>query len=308
MADNHDVIIIGAGPAGLSAGLYCGRARLETLLLEKAIAGGQAATTDFIENYPGFPEGIGGYYLTELMAQQARKFGTEIREIKAVDAIETDGDLKVVRTGNEELKARAVIIASGAEPKTLGVPGEDEFRGKGVSYCATCDGAFYRDRVVAVIGGGNAAVEEAIFLTKFASKVYLVHRRDELRADKILQERAFANEKIEVIWDSHLKKILGEAKVEEIVLENKGTHDRSEVKVDGVFFFIGTTPNTVFCEGTIELDDREYIITDERLQTSVPGIFAAGDCRANRLKQVIVAAGEGALAAVEAEKYIENIS
>ena len=306
MAEIYDVIIIGGGPAGLTAGLYCGRARLKTLLLEKATAGGQAATTDEIENYPGFPEGIGGYELTEKMKQQAVQFGAELQEIKPVATIEVEGDERVVKTEDEEFSARTIIIASGAEPGTLGVPGEAEFRGKGVSYCATCDGAFYRDKVVAVIGGGNSAVEEAIFLTKFASKVYLVHRRDELRADKIVQERAFRNEKIEIVWDSHLKKILGENKVEEIVVEHKTTRERTEYKVDGVFFYIGTVPNTVFCEGVIELDDRDFIITDDNLETSTRGIFACGDCRANLLKQVSVAVGEGALAAVEAEKYLEE--
>jgi thioredoxin reductase (NADPH) len=193
------------------------------------------------------------------------------------------------------------------EPRTLGVPGEEEFRGKGVSYCATCDGAFYQDKQVAVIGGGNSAVEEAVFLTKFASRVYIVHRRDQLRADKILQERALSNPKIEMLWDSHLKKIVGDGKVEEMVVENKNTHQRTEIKVDGVFFYIGSVPNTTFCEGVLDLDGRDFVITDERLMTSVPGIFACGDCRANRLKQVAVAVGEGALAAVEAEKYIEDL-
>lgn len=306
MVGAFDVIIIGGGPAGLTAGLYCGRARLNTLVLEKAVAGGQAATTDFIENYPGFPEGIGGYGLTEKMAQQAKQFGAEVREITPVTAIEAGNGLKIVSTEDESFQARAVIIATGAEPKTLGVPGEEQFRGRGVSYCATCDAAFYRDKIVAVVGGGNAAIEEAMFLTKFAARVYIIHRRDELRADRILQERAFQNPKIEIIWDSHLKKILGGSKVGEVVVENKNTHERSEFQVDGVFFYIGTVPNTVFCEGLVDLDDREFILTGESLQTSVPGIFACGDCRANRLKQVAVAVGEGALAAVEAEKYIEK--
>lgn len=307
MAEDYDIIIIGAGPAGLTAGLYTGRARLKTLILEKATTGGQAATTDLIENYPGFPDGVGGFQLTELMKQQALEFGAEIREITPVSTIEVAGDDRVVKTEDESFKAKAVIIASGSEPKMLGIPGEDELRGRGVSYCATCDGAFYRDKVVAVIGGGNAAVEEAIFLTRFASKVYIVHRRGELRADKIVQERALANEKIEIVWDSHLKKVLGTGKVEEIVVENKNTAERTSYQVDGVFFYIGTVPNTVFCESAVDMDTRDFIVTDERLQTSVPGIFAAGDCRANLLKQVAVAVGEGALAAVEAERYIEEV-
>ena len=307
MAENYDVIIIGAGPAGLTAGLYTGRARLKTLILEKATSGGQAATTDLIENYPGFPDGVGGFQLTELMKQQALEFGAEIREITPVSTIEVEGDDRIVKTEDESFTAKTVIIASGTEPKVLGIPGEDELRGRGVSYCATCDGAFYRDKVVAVIGGGNAAVEEAIFLTRFASKVYIVHRRDELRADKIVQERAFANDKIEIVWDSHLKKVLGTGKVEEMVVENKNTAERTSYPVDGVFFYIGTVPNTVFCESVVDMDTRDFIVTDERLQTSVAGIFAAGDCRANLLKQVAVAVGEGALAAVEAERYNEEV-
>ena len=306
MAESYDVIIIGAGPAGLTAALYAGRARMKTLMLEKATAGGQAATTDIIENYPGFPEGIGGFELTELMKRQAIQFGALMEEIKPVTEIKIKGNMKIVQTESGDFQARTVIIASGSEPRTLGVPGEAEFRGRGVSYCATCDGAFYKDRKVAVIGGGNAAVEEALFLTKFASTVYIVHRRDELRADKIVQERAVANERIEIFWDAYLKKVLGDNKVEEIVIENKNTGERSSIEVDGVFFYIGTVPNTGFAEGLIDLDDREFIITDKTLQTSVPGIFACGDCRANQLKQVIAAAGEGALAAVQAEKYIQE--
>ena len=307
MSEKYDVIIIGAGPAGLTAGLYTGRARLKTLILEKATAGGQAATTDMIENYPGFPEGVGGFQLTELMKQQALEFGAEIREIAPVATIEIDGDDRIVKTEDESFVAATVIIATGSEPRALGIPGEDELRGRGVSYCATCDGAFYRDKVVAVIGGGNAAVEEAMFLTRFASKVYIVHRRSELRADKILQERALKNEKINFVWDAHLRKVLGTGKVEEIVVENKNNHERTRIQVDGVFFYIGTTPNTVFCEGVIDMDSRDFIFTDEKLQTNVPGIFAAGDCRANLVKQVAVAVGEGALAAVEVSRYIEEI-
>lgn len=308
MSENeiYDVIIIGGGPAGLTAALYCGRARLKTLLLEKATTGGQAATTDVIENYPGFPGGVGGYELTEKMKQQATEFGAVIQEIKPVSSIEADEDVRIIETEDDSFRARTVIIATGVEASTLGVPGEAELRGKGVSYCATCDGAFYRDKAVAVIGGGNAAVEEAVFLTKFASKVYIVHRRDQLRADKIVQERALANDKIEILWESNLKKIVGDAKVEGIVIENKNTHERTEIELDGVFFYIGSVPNTTFCEGVVNLDERDFLVTDEKLMTSMPGVFACGDCRANQLKQVAVAVGEGALAAVEADKYIEE--
>jgi len=307
LSESWDIIIIGGGPAGLTAGLYSGRARRRTLMLEKAAVGGQAATTDHIENYPGFPDGVGGFELTQLMRSQAERFDVEIREITAVDSIEADGDDRLVVTESETFRSRAVIIASGAEPSTLGIPGEAELRGRGVSYCATCDGAFYRDLEVAVVGGGDSAIEEAVFLTKFASKVYVIHRRDELRAARILQERAFENPKIEIVWDSHLKKILGEGKVEEIVIENKNTHERKSIMLAGVFIYIGTVPNTTFCAGSISLDDRDYLVTDEKLETSMPGVFAAGDCRANLLKQVAVAVGEGALAAVEADKYIEEL-
>jgi len=307
LSESWDIIIIGGGPAGLTAGLYSGRARRRTLMLEKAAVGGQAATTDHIENYPGFPDGVGGFELTQQMRSQAERFDVEIREITAVDSIEADGDDRLVVTESETFRSRAVIIASGAEPSTLGIPGEAELRGRGVSYCATCDGAFYRDLEVAVVGGGDSAIEEAVFLTKFASKVYVIHRRDELRAARILQERAFENPKIEIVWDSHLKKILGEGKVEEIVIENKNTHERKSIMLAGVFIYIGTVPNTTFCAGSISLDDRDYLVTDEKLETSMPGVFAAGDCRANLLKQVAVAVGEGALAAVEADKYIEEL-
>lgn len=307
MADIYDVVIIGGGPAGLTAGLYCGRARLKTILLEKAAIGGQAATSDIIENYPGFPGGINGFELTETMKKHALEFGMETSEIKPVSSIETAGDERIVSCENEDYRTRTVIIASGAEPRKLGVPGEDEFRGRGVSYCATCDGAFYQDKQVAVIGGGNSAAEEANFLTRFASKVYMVHRRDELRADRILQERVLGNDRIEIVWDSHLKKILGDGKVEEIVVENKNTHERNSIELDGVFIYIGTVPNTGFCEGFLELDDREFIVTDDGLMSSIPGVFACGDCRANRLKQVAIAVGEGALAAFEAAKYIEEL-
>ncbi|MHB0914309.1 MAG: thioredoxin-disulfide reductase [Thermoleophilia bacterium] len=307
MTEAYDIIIIGGGPAGLTAGLYSGRARRRTLLLEKAAVGGQAATTDHIENYPGFPDGVGGFELTQMMRTQAEQFDVEIREITGVESIEADGDDRLVVTDGESFRARSVIVASGAEPSTLGIPGETELRGRGVSYCATCDGAFYRDLEVAVVGGGDSAVEEAIFLTKFASKVYVIHRRDELRAARILQERAFDNPKIEMVWDSHLKKILGEGKVEEIVIENKNTHERSSIMLSGVFIYIGTVPNTTFCAGSIDLDDRDYVVTDDKLETSLAGVFACGDCRANRLKQVSIAVGEGALAAVEADKYIDEL-
>ncbi|MHB9087795.1 MAG: thioredoxin-disulfide reductase [Thermoleophilia bacterium] len=307
MTEAYDIIIIGGGPAGLTAGLYSGRARRRTLLLEKAAVGGQAATTDHIENYPGFPDGVGGFELTQMMRTQAEQFDVEIREISGVESIEADGDDRLVVTDGESFRARSVIVASGAEPSTLGIPGETELRGRGVSYCATCDGAFYRDLEVAVVGGGDSAVEEAIFLTKFASKVYVIHRRDELRAARILQERAFDNPKIELVWDSHLKKILGEGKVEEIVIENKNTHERSSIMLSGVFIYIGTVPNTTFCAGSIDLDDRDYVVTDDKLETSLAGVFACGDCRANRLKQVSIAVGEGALAAVEADKYIDEL-
>ena len=307
-ADVFDVVIVGAGPAGLTAGIYCSRGRLKTAVLERNMAGGQIALTDLVENYPGFPEGISGFDLSQKMKEQAEKFGAEMREIEGVGELRTDPEgCYVVVTDREEIRTRSVILAPGVEPRRSGIPGEAEFIGRGVSWCATCDGALYRGKTVAVIGGGDAAVEEGMFLTKFAEKVYLVHRRDELRAAPIAQERAFANPKVEFVWDSIPKRIDGEQMVEDLEVENVKTGDLRKLPVNGVFMYIGQIPNTAWLKDTVELDDWGYIVTDDLLRTELPGVFACGDAHANPLKQIAMAVGEGALAAVQAERYLDEL-
>ena len=299
----YDVVIIGGGPAGLSAGLYVSRARLSALLIEKGIFGGQIANTEHVENYPGFPDGISGYELGQLMYQQAEKFGLETVAAE-VTGLEISDRGKVVKTTEGEFVARAVIIAGGAEPNRLGVPGEEEFLGKGVSYCATCDGAFFREQVVAVVGGGNSAVEEAMLLTRFASKVILIHRRNQLRASRLHQERAFANPKIEFIWDTVVEEITGPDKVRGLTVRNVRTGVISTVEVSGVFLYVGLHPETDYLRGLLTLDEEGRIPTTQGMETEIPGIFAAGDIRKNSPRQVITAAGEGATAALSAEKYL----
>jgi len=302
----YDVIIIGGGPAGLTAGLYNARARLNVLLLERLAPGGQVLTTDWVENYPGFPDGISGFELMDKMKAQAEKFGLLIQS-EEVPRLELSKEKKIVHTAGGKMEARAIILACGATWKRLGIEGEEKLIGKGVSFCATCDGPFYRDQEVAVIGGGDTAVEEAVFLTRFVSKVYLVHRRDQLRATKLLQERVMAEEKIEIIWDTIPLKILGENGVEGIELKNlqSGAVSRREVK--GVFVFIGTIPNTALVKGLVELDKNGFIMTDNNMETSIPGVFAAGDIRSKLFRQIATAVGEGAAASFSAEKYLEGL-
>jgi len=302
----YDVIIVGGGPAGLTAGIYSSRAGLKTLLVEKAIVGGQITITEFVENYPGFEEGISGIDLSQKMQQQAKKFGTEIIQGTVINISVHDKIKKVTLEDNQELETKTIIIATGAHPKSLGVEGEERFKGSGVSYCATCDGAFYKGEKVAVIGGGDSAIEEAIFLTKFAEMVYIVHRRAELRAAKILQERAFSNPKIKIIWDSIVTKIEGSDSVRAVRIKNVRTQEESTIDVQGVFIFVGYNPNTELFGSLLKLDKDNYIITDERMTTSIAGIFAAGDVRARPLKQIVTAVGDGAIAAVSAERYIEE--
>jgi thioredoxin reductase (NADPH) len=267
----HDLVIVGAGPAGLTAGLYASRGRLDTVILERNMAGGQIALTELVENYPGFPEGISGFDLSEKMKAQAKEFGADLREIQAVTSLERDprAGCWAVLTDQGPVRARSVILAPGREPRRSGIPGEAEFIGRGVSWCATCDGPLYKGRTVAVVGGGDAAVEEGMFLTKFAEKVYLVHRRDELRAAPIAQERCFANSRFELVWDSVPRKI-----------------DGTEM---------------------VELDESGYIVTDQLLRTNQTGVYACGDAHVNQLKQIVIATGEGALAAVQAEKYLDQL-
>jgi len=300
----YDVIIIGGGPAGLTAGLYNARARLKVALFERLAPGGQVLTTDWVENYPGFPDGVSGFDLMDRMKSQAEKFGLEIRNDE-INRVEVSESKKVAYTHAEALETKTVILACGATWKKLGIEGEDRLMGKGISFCATCDGPFYRDQEVAVIGGGDTAVEEAIFLTRFVSRVHLVHRRDQLRATKLIQERAMAQEKIMFVWDTVPIRVLGENGVEGIALKNVKTGEISQKDVKGVFVFIGTIPNTELVKGQVKLDNNGFIITDDNMQTSVPGVFAAGDIRSKLFRQISTAVGEGATASYAAEKYIE---
>jgi thioredoxin reductase (NADPH) len=301
----YDVIIIGGGPAGLSAGIYTARARLSTLLIEKGGIGGQIINSEMVENYPGFTEGVSGIDLTQAMHQQAVKFGVET-VYDEVTGIKIDGKQKKVATAQGEFTAKAIIIVGGAERQKLGVPGEAEFTGKGVSYCATCDGAFFRDKTVAVVGGGNAAATEAMELTKFASEVALIHRRNELRATPIMQERVKSHPKIKIYWDTVVLEILGDKAVEKLKLQNVKTKKETLLPVSGLFISVGSQPATGYLKGVLKLDAAGAIVTDEKLETSVPGIFAAGDIRSGSIRQVVSAAGDGAVAAVNAGKYISD--
>ncbi|MBN1177083.1 MAG: thioredoxin-disulfide reductase [Dehalococcoidales bacterium] len=299
----YDVVIIGGGPAGLSAGIYTARARLNSLLVERGAVGGQIINTEWVENYPGFAENISGIELTVAMHKQATKFGLETL-VADVTGIDIKGKQKVVKTSRGDFPAKAVIIAGGSERQKLGVPGEAEYTGRGVSYCATCDGPFFRDKAVAVVGGGNAAITEALELTRFATRVTVIHRRDELRATRILQEKAFTEKKIKILWDSVIEEITGDTFVDTVKVSNVKTKKKSDLKVSGVFMAVGFKPNTGYLKGIIELDKTGTVIVNEKMETGMPGVFAAGDIRSNSIRQVIAAAGDGAVAAIGAERYI----
>jgi len=302
----YDLIIIGGGPAGLTAGLYTARARLKVVLLEMLAPGGQVLTTDWVENYPGFPDGVSGFELMDKMKTQAEKFGLTIKN-EEVTRLDLSGENKVVTTNKGTIETKAVLLTCGATWKKLGIDGEALLAGKGVSYCATCDGPFYTDQKVAVIGGGDTAVEEALFLTRFASHIYVVHRRDQLRAIKLLQERAMAAEKIEFLWDTVPLKIIGNDGVEGIELKNVKTGEIVQRDVQGVFIFIGTQPNTDIVKGQVDLDENGFIITNHHMETSLAGVFAAGDVRAKLFRQIATAVGEGAAASYSIERYLENL-
>jgi thioredoxin reductase (NADPH) len=305
----YDIIIIGAGPAGLTAGIYTGRGGLKTLILERMATGGHAAMTDAIENYPGFPEGISGADIAESIEKQARKFGAEIKSIEHVTAITKINDHFTVKVGDvQEYTSRAVIIASGADATKLDVPGEEQFTGRGVSYCAVCDGPFFRDASVAVVGGGNSAVEESMYLTRYARKVYLIHRRDQFRADKILIDRVLNEPKIEIVLEHVVEEILGDKNITGARIKHARTGDTRVLAIEGVFIYAGYLPNSDFLNSLkVEIDDFGCIVTDTEMATNVPGLFAAGDVRKKGLRQVVTAAGDGATAAFSAEKYIENL-
>lgn len=302
----YDLIILGGGPSGLTAGLYACRSKLDTLMIEKMYLGGQIVTTYDIENYPGF-EMISGPDLISKMEAQTKRYGLQIVNEDVV-GLDITGDIKKVNTGKTTYEAKAIILSMGATPKELGLEKERKFRGSGVSYCATCDGAFYKDQVVAVVGGGDTAMEDSNYLTKFAKKVYVIHRRDQLRASKALQDRAFANSKIEFIWNSVVTDILGEYGVEGLKIKNVKTNEESTLKVDGMFVAIGLSPNTEMVRGIINMDDHGYILTDSDMKTNIEGVFAAGDVRQKTLRQIVTATADGAIAAFVAEKYIDSLN
>jgi thioredoxin reductase (NADPH) len=304
-ANRFEVVIIGGGPGGLTAGLYTSRARLSTLLIESALFGGQMTTTEMIENYPGFPQGITGDELSRAMEEQAKKFGMESRSEEVVK-VSCEGDWRCVQTHEKTYHCEALIVCTGTEYRRLGVPGETEFMGKGVSYCATCDGAFFQDSKIIVVGGGDSALTEALFLTKFVKELTIIHRRDALRATRIYQERAMSNPKIKFLWDSIVQEIKGDSVVRSIVVKNVKTGLIKEFETDGAFLFVGLTPRTQFLKGLVNMDESGYLITNDNCETSVKGIFAAGDCRKRLLRQVATAVGDGATAAFAAEKYLEG--
>lgn len=302
----YDIIIVGAGPAGMTAAIYASRANLKTLMIEKAAPGGQMVNTEAIENYPGF-ESVLGADLSKFMFDHAQKFGTEYLSGNTTEVM--DGSpYKTVLVDGKEYHAKSLIVATGAEHRLLGVPGEKEFAGRGVSYCAVCDGAFFSDLELVVVGGGDSAVEEALFLTRFASKVTIIHRRDELRAQKIIQKRAFANEKIAFIWNHTVEEIIGEGIVSHVRIKDNLTGKTSLYPCNGVFIYVGMVPNTECVRSLGILSKQGYIMTDNALRTGIPGVFAAGDVRETDLRQVVTATGDGSLAAISAQKYIETLA
>ncbi|MFB9860409.1 thioredoxin-disulfide reductase [Salinicoccus siamensis] len=301
----YDVVIIGAGPAGMTAAVYASRANLKTVMLERGMPGGQMANTEEVENFPGF-DFITGPELSTKMFEHSQKFGAEYK-YGDIKSIEDQGDVKVLKTGNEDIYTRTVIITTGAEYKKVGVEGEEELGGRGVSYCAVCDGAFFKEKELVVIGGGDSAVEEGVFLTKFASKVTVVHRRDQLRAQKILQDRAFKNDKMDFIWDTEIQSINGEGRVKSVTLLDKNTGSTYDYEADGVFVYVGMKPLTAPFEGLGILNEMGYVVTNDEMETSVPGIFAAGDVRNKTLRQIVTATGDGSIAAQNAQHYIEKL-
>lgn len=299
----YDVIIIGGGPAGFTTALYTSRAKLDTLLIERAFSGGQMATTFEMENYPGFEEPIGGPELASRMEKQAKRFGTQVL-YETVTDLTLDTVIKTVKTETGVYQSKAVILCTGASPRELGLPNEKKLRGRGVSYCATCDGAFYADAEVAVIGGGDTAAEDAIFLSRFCKKVYLVHRRDSLRATRVIQDALLSNKKVEFVWNSTVEELLGDEELKGIRTKDLKTGEVRNITVDGIFVAIGNVPNTELVEGKVELTRGGYVVTDDNMQTNIFGVYAAGDVREKSLRQVVTAASDGAVAAYMTERYI----
>jgi len=304
----HDLVILGGGPAGLTSGLYAARSRLDVVLLEGKACGGQMMTYESVENYPGFPEGIEAPELVQRMVDQATRFGLKIVKEKALSVEVHPGEPeKRVVLKDGVIRCKSIIVATGARARKIAVMGEERLAGKGVSYCATCDGAFFQDCIITVVGGGDQAVEEAIYLTRFGRQVNIVHRRNQLRAQKVIQERAFNNSKIKFIWDTVVTGIHGEDLVDRITLKNLKTGDESEMATDSVFIFVGTLPSSEFLDNTLSLDNEGFVIVDKEMETNVPGIYAAGDVVSKRLRQISCSVGEGATAAFSAEKYLESM-
>lgn len=306
MAEIYDVAIIGGGPGGLTAGMYVARGRLKAVLLERGLPGGQIVNAERVENYPGFPQGISGMELGERMLEQATRHGLEVVNAEATGA-ELQGKAKVVKTSRQSYAAKSLIIAAGSEHRRLGVPGEKELSGRGISYCATCDAPFFQEQRVAVVGGGDVALTDALFLSRFASKVMVIHRRRELRASAILQERAFTEPKIEFIWDTVVEAVLGNGQVEQLQLRRLDTREKSALKVEGVFVAIGLEPNTHFLEGKMPLSPAGQIVANELMETGLPGVLAVGDIRHNSPRQAIAAAGDGATASLSVIRYLREL-
>lgn len=304
MSESHEVIVVGGGPAGLTAGIYLMRAGIDAILVEQGIVGGTPLKYEHVENYPGFPEGIGSRELMERMTSQARRFGLVIRDFCQVSEIAHQGDRFITRAGEGSVESLGVIVAAGTQSVAIDIPGEADFMGRGVSNCATCDGMFFRDLDVAVIGGGDAAIQEGLTLANLARKVYVVHRRDTLRAQKIIQDRAFSNPKMEFLWNKVPVEIKGKEQVETLKLRDTKTGQASEIPVDGIFVYVGSRPNTSFLSDLVQKDEAGFIVTDENLLTKTKGLYVAGDARRKSLRQISTAVGDGALAAVSLERYI----
>ena len=302
----EQIVILGSGPAALTAAIYAGRSQLSPVVISGNALGGQAASSSEIDNYPGFPQGVSGLELMQAMQQQAERFGARI-EMDEVQEVHLQQHPFLIKASATAYEAKTLVIATGVSPRSLNVPGEAKFKGRGVSYCATCDGFFYRDKTVVVVGGGDSAVNEALYLTRFASKVYIVHRRDQLRAQKIAQDRALGNPKIEPVWNSVVTEVLGDDTVTGVRIQNARTGDESVVRADGMFSYVGNIPNTQLFKGQLGLDDQGYVLTDRAMHTSVPGVFAAGDVQERVLKQVATAVGSGAIAAMQAEEFIAGM-
>ncbi len=305
MPQVYDVLVIGGGPGGYTAALYAARANLSVMVLEKLTPGGQMGTTDVIDNYPGFPEGVGGFELALQMQKGAQRFGAQT-QLSEVISVELGGTVKQVRTQDGTYQARTVVLASGAHPRELGLSGEQELRGRGVSYCATCDGMFYRGKTVAVVGGGNTAVSDVLYLSRLCQKVYLIHRRDQLRASKVYLDPLQQAENVEFVWDSQVQKLLYRDVLTGVQVRHKKTGELREIPCDGLFVAVGHVPNTELYQGQVELDQAGYVLADETTQTNLPGVFAVGDLRKKPLRQVITAASDGAVAAHFIEEYVST--